>query len=142
MKRDVDLGVESDVVPLSDNPHVPVVCILPARQLPPFLLLAVEAGAVEQHPGEVAGHGYALEDVEKVPVDDRMKVGEGGIIEAGVALLVQEVLQLLPQHQGGDVGDVDGEVLPWGVVVAPLKTFVLRMLPVVIYLEVKVKLRL
>lgn len=50
MQSDVVLGVESDIVPLCDHPDIPVVCILPARQLLPLLglglLLAADAGTL------------------------------------------------------------------------------------------------
>ena len=109
------LGVEAVIVPPGDQPHVAVVSILPARPPHPTSVLAVEAGAAEDGPGEVGGHGDPVEDVQQVPVDDGVQVRQGWIVEASIALLLQDILELLAEDEGRDVGDGDGLVPDWGV---------------------------
>ena len=46
-----------------------------------------EAGRVHQQPGQVGGRGDPVEEVEEVPVRDRVKVGKGGVRQGYVALL-------------------------------------------------------
>ena len=41
-----------------------------------------------------------MEVIDKIPEDVRMKIREARIIETGVSLSVQNILKLLPQHQG------------------------------------------
>ena len=94
VKRQQVRLVEALVVPPGDDPDVPVVEVCPARDL-----------GAQQEAGQVGGHGYPVEKVDEVPVDDGVELGQAGVGEAGVALLVQDGLQLPPEDEGGNVGD-------------------------------------
>ena len=53
---------------------------------------------------------YSMEIIDKIPEDVRMKIREARIIETGVSLSVQNILQLLPQDQRWYVVDRDGSM--------------------------------
>ena len=51
------------------------------------------------------GDSNAVEEIDQVPVDDGVELGQQGGGQAGVALLVQDGLQLPPEDEGRDVRD-------------------------------------
>ena len=86
--------METLVVPPGDDLHVPVVQVRPAREV-----------LAQEKAGEVRGDSNAVEEIDQVPVDDGVELRQPGGGQAGVALLVQDGLQLPPEDEGGNVGD-------------------------------------
>ena len=62
----------------------------------------------EDEARQVAGQVQPSEVPHQVPVDDGMEVHHVGCRDDGVALVLQKTLQLLPQHQGAQVGHRHG----------------------------------
>lgn len=59
----------------------------------------------EDEAGQVAGQIQTSEVPDQVPVDDGMMVDHVGLRDHRVALVLQQALQLLPQHQWAQVGN-------------------------------------
>lgn len=67
------------------------------------LSVAVLGG--EDEAGQVAGQVQPSEVPDQVPVDDGVMVHHVGLCDHRVALVLQQTLQLLPQHQRTQVGN-------------------------------------
>ena len=104
------LGVEAVIIPPGDQPHIAVVSLLPAWPLNSASVLAVEAGTPEDGAREMRGDCDPVEDVEQVPVNDRVQIWQVWVVEASIALLLQDTLELPAEDEGRDVGDGDGLV--------------------------------
>lgn len=59
----------------------------------------------EDETGEVAGQVQPSEVPDQVPVDDGMMVHHVGLCDHRVALVLEQTLQLLPQHQRAQIGN-------------------------------------
>ena len=62
----------------------------------------------EDESGQVAGQVQSSEVPHQVPVDDGMLVHHVGLGDHRVTLVLQQALQLLPQHQWAQVGNGHG----------------------------------